>query len=263
MHKRYMLKTEKRFKMIYIATHKSFSVPKYNGYMPLQVGAEGKEDLGYLKDNVGENISQKNKNYCELTGVYWIWKNTNDEIKGLVHYRRYFNCSFKKSNIISDNAVKKILKKYDVILPFEMKLSTTVLDNYTEKCGFQKDVQLVREIIINKYPEYLKTYDDLWKDNKLRLFNMIIANKDIFDDYTNWLFDILFELEKKTDLSNYNDYQKRIYGFMSERLLNVYFRKNNIKVFECGVVPTEITWNLRKKLLTGLKRKYYYLKQMI
>lgn len=249
--------------MIYIATHKSFPVPAVQGYVPLQVGAEGKDDLGYLKDNTGENISKKNPNYCELTGVYWIWKNSNDKIKGLVHYRRYFNCSFNMKNIITEKDVRKILEKYDVILPFEMKLENTVLENYTAECGFQKDVDLVRDIIKEKYPDYLETYDELWKDHKLRLFNMIISNGKIFDDYTQWLFDILFELEKRTDISNYNDYQKRIYGFMSERLLNVYFRKNKLKIFECGVVPTEDRWPLSKRILTGFKRKFYYFRQLM
>lgn len=90
--------------MIYIATHKKFNVPNLNGYCALQVGAEGKEKYGYLRDNIGNHISGKNANYCELTGLYWIWKNTDDSYKGLVHYRRYFgrnNLSNKISDICS------------------------------------------------------------------------------------------------------------------------------------------------------------------
>ena len=68
--------------MIYIATHKKFNVPNLNGYCALQVGAEGKEKYGYLRDNIGNHISGKNANYCELTGLYWIWKNTDDSYKG-------------------------------------------------------------------------------------------------------------------------------------------------------------------------------------
>ena len=85
--------------MIYIAAHKEFDVPRLENYVPLQVGAEGKEDLGFLRDNTGDNISVKNPNFCELTGLYWIWKNTNDEYKGVVHYRGYF-C---KSNLSSNS----------------------------------------------------------------------------------------------------------------------------------------------------------------
>lgn len=246
--------------MIYVATHKEFDFQNMDGYCPLHVGAEGKKDLGYLRDNNGENISYKNKNYCELTGVYWIMKNSSENVKGLVHYRRYFSDTLTMK-ILNNVHVNKILSKYDVILPFERKMSHTVLENYKE-CGYEKDLIMVRKILLKKYPDYIECFDQLLEDHKIRLFNMIIAKKKIFDDYSNWLFDILFELEKQVDLTGYSDYQKRIYGFISERLLNVYFRKNNYKIFQCGVIPTEAKWSLRKRIATGFKRKILYLYQM-
>ena len=76
---------------IYIMAHKKFAPPEEKGNIPLQVGAALHEDLGYLRDDVGENISDRNQNYSELTGLYWIWKNEKEaDITGLVHYRRYF-----------------------------------------------------------------------------------------------------------------------------------------------------------------------------
>ena len=60
---------------IYIATHKKMKQFSLKNYSVLQVGAEGKESFGYLRDDSGDNISHKNPNYCELTGLYWIWKN--------------------------------------------------------------------------------------------------------------------------------------------------------------------------------------------
>ena len=107
--------------MIYIATHKKFNVPNLNGYCALQVGAEGKEKYGYLRDNIGNHISGKNANYCELTGLYWIWKNTDDSYKGLVHYRRYFgrnNLSNKISDICSYEYLLNCLKSVDIVLPY-------------------------------------------------------------------------------------------------------------------------------------------------
>lgn len=248
--------------MIYIAAHKSFTPPTLDGYVPLQVGASNNEDLGFTRDNTGDNISYKNKTYCELTGAYWIWKNTQDNYKGLVHYRRYFNCSLSMKNIITHQDVNKILNKYDAILPFEMKLKCSVEENYINNCGFDKDIELTRNIIRDKYNDYLDTFDDLWADNKLRLFNMIIAKSNVYDDYCKWLFEILSELEKMTDLSSYDDYQKRIYGFLGERLLNVYFRKNSYKIFQCGVIPTESKWSETKQITTGIKRRLYYIIQM-
>ena len=88
---------------IIVATHKKYWMPSDPVYFPIHVGAEGKKDpmghpldLGYIKDNTGENISDKNKNYCELTGLYWAWKNLNADYIGLAHYRRHFTVKNKK-----------------------------------------------------------------------------------------------------------------------------------------------------------------------
>lgn len=81
--------TDKNIKIL-IAAHKPYWMPKDPVYLPLHVGAEGKPDLGYTKDNTGDNISAKNPNFCELTGLYWAWKNLDADYLGLVHYRRYF-----------------------------------------------------------------------------------------------------------------------------------------------------------------------------
>lgn len=248
--------------MIYIATHKKFNVPNEPGYIPIQVGTEGKTKLGYLVDNTGDNISVKNANYCELTGLYWIWKNTSDDYKGLVHYRRYFSNSLKANEILKERYILRALKKFDVILPFRYTMDKSLIDDYCEISGFKKDLESVREIILSKYPNYLNTYDNTMNNNKIYFYNMIIARKNVFDNYCEWLFSILFELEKKVDLLGYNDYQKRIYGFLSERLLNVYFDYNNYKVFECGVINTEEDWGTWKKIRTALKRVLIFRTQL-
>ena len=147
--------------MIYIATHKKFEVPSVDGYVPIYVGAEGKQKLGYLSDNTGENISKKNKNYCELTGMYWVWKNTQDEYKGMVHYRRYFSNSLRKKYILKESTIKNILKKYDVILPFSVSLKKSLTEDFCEISGYKKDLDSVRNIIESKYPEYITTYDKI------------------------------------------------------------------------------------------------------
>ena len=79
---------------IIVATHKKYQMPTEEIYIPIHVGAEGKEKLEYVPDNTGENISVKNPYYCELTGLYWAWKNLDAEYIGLVHYRRYFTQKF-------------------------------------------------------------------------------------------------------------------------------------------------------------------------
>lgn len=102
---------------IIIATHKKYKMPSDHMYIPLHVGAEGKKDnngnpldLGYMKDNSGDNISRLNASFCELTGLYWAWKNLDADYIGLVHYRRHFSM---KNKMKFENVLKyKELKPY-------------------------------------------------------------------------------------------------------------------------------------------------------
>lgn len=99
---------------IYTMTHKKFDVPNDPMYVPLQVGAEGKEPLGYVRDNTGENISALNCYYSELTGVYWIWKNdTESDIVGVCHYRRYL--LNEKGVMFRKEEIEKLLSEYDCL----------------------------------------------------------------------------------------------------------------------------------------------------
>ena len=108
---------EKNIK-IYVAAHKEANFPKDKIYVPIQVGAEGKKDLGYVRDNTGDNIAKKNANYCELTALYWIWKNIcNVTNVGICHYRRYF-----AKNIWSNNERKFIDKETIMIITSDNKL---------------------------------------------------------------------------------------------------------------------------------------------
>ena len=81
---------------VIVAAHKKYQMPKDTMYIPVQVGAEGKNIIEeYKQDSEGENISNKNPYYCELTGLYWAWKNLEADYIGLVHYRRYFTKNVK------------------------------------------------------------------------------------------------------------------------------------------------------------------------
>ena len=229
--------------MIYIATHKKFNVPNLNGYCALQVGAEGKEKYGYLRDNIGNHISGKNANYCELTGLYWIWKNTDDSYKGLVHYRRYFGRN-NLSNIISDicsyEYLLNCLKSVDIVLPYVEYFKQNAKEEILLHCCTEEIFDKLRQIIETKYPDYIETYDRYFNENKASLFNMLFCKREIFDAYCEWLFSILFVLEKQVDLAKLNTYQQRLYGFLSERLLNVWVIKNKLVVKHLPVIHMEL-----------------------
>lgn len=214
---------------IYVMTHKKYSKPDLPEYMMLQVGAALHEDLGYTADNTGDNISDKNPNFCELTGIYWLWKNISCDIIGICHYRRYFVID---ENFLNKGQVESILIDHDVILPYPMATDNGSLYNHYKKRHNINDMDIVRDIISEKYPEYLNSFDFCMSRNLMSVGNMIVTRKNIFDKYCRWLFDILFEAERRIDISGYDEYQARIFGFMSERLLRVFFLHHKYRVKE-------------------------------
>lgn len=226
---------------IYIAAHKSFNVPSNDIYVPLHVGAKGKESLGYTLDCSGDNISLKNPYFCELTGLYWIWKNCKADYVGLVHYRRYFyKSSFSNINkILNRDDIIKILNSNDIILSQRGYTWGSSVKGQYEKKHIKKDLDKCEKILKSKYPDYSMYFDKVFNGDHYCPFNMIICKKELFNNYCEWLFDILFELEKEIDLSNREVYNARVYGFLSERLLNVWVLKNNLKVKELPVFNNE------------------------
>lgn len=235
---------------IFIAAHKLADFPKNGIYIPLHVGAKGKDDLGLQKDSDGKNISEKNANYCELTGLYWIWKNCKSDIVGLVHYRRYFYNKFlfnKKNDILTKDNIKKILKKNDIIVAQRGYTWKSTVKNQYEKYHIKDDLDKCEKILKKMYPDYSNSFDIVFNGNSYCPYNMIITKKYIFDDYCKWLFSIFFELEKQVDMENRDKYNARVYGFLSERLLNVWLIKNNnYTVIEKPVYNKENTFFIQE-----------------
>lgn len=244
---------------IIIATHKTYQMPKDSMYLPLQVGAEGKADLGYVKDNSGDNISERNANYCELTGLYWAWKNLDADYIGLAHYRRHFCLKSSKGDkwqkILTKEQLEPLLQKHDIILPNPRNyFIETNYDQYVH-AHHAEDLDTTREILQERYPDYLPIYDDYMKRTIGHRFNMFIMKKEIFDAYCSWLFEILFELEKSLDISDYSKNDARVFGFVSERLIDVWIENNKLSYLEMPVEFMEKE-NWLKKGSAFLKRKF-------
>lgn len=244
---------------ILVATHKEYWMPKDEVYFPLHVGKEGKQDLGYVGDNTGENISAKNANYCELTGLYWAWKNLECEYIGLCHYRRYFSKGSvgkdKKAAILHKDDYEKLLQKYDALLPKKRNYFIETVCSQYEHAHNKRDLDEVENIVKELYPEYSEGFTKVMNRTKLHILNMFVMKKDKFDEYCKWLFDILFELEKRIDITSYNQYEARVFGFLSERLFNVWLEKQNLNCCEVPVVFLEKQdWG--KKIYEFLKRKF-------
>ena len=243
---------------IIVATHKAYQMPADSIYVPVQVGAEGKASLGYVVDNTGDNISAKNKSYCELTGLYWAWKNLDADYIGLAHYRRHFSIKSKGdkwASILTTEELATLVQDYDVILP--KPRNYFIESNYSQYVHAHHaiDLDTTREIISEKYPGYLKAYDAYMKRTIGHRFNMFIMKKEKFNDYCGWLFDILFELEKRLDISQYNQNDSRVFGFVSERLIDVWLETNSIKYKEIPCMFME-KQNWIVKGFNFLKRKF-------
>ena len=225
---------------ILVAAHKKFPMPEKKGYLPILVGATKnyKPGIEYQRDDEGENISAKNPNYNELTAVYWAWKNLkNVDAIGLVHYRRLFFDSkpYNLNNVISIENVEKLLTKYDVILP--KKRNYYIETNYSHyiHAHHKEPLDKTREIIVQYYPNYLSNYDKVRHRTPAHMFNMFIMKREAFDSYCQFVFSVLKRLEDKIDISDYSVQEARVFGYISELLMDVWLETNNYPA-------TEVKW---------------------
>lgn len=248
---------------IIVATHKKYQMPEDSTYLPLHVGCEGKESISYTGDNTGNNISFKNPNFCELTGLYWAWKNLDADYIGLSHYRRHFTCSKripKKEEdkfkiLLNREQVEKILETTDIILPKKRKYYIENLYNHYKHTMYIEPLDETRKIIEEQCPEYLKEFDKLHKRTSAHMFNMFIMKKEYLDKYCNWVFNILFELEKRIDPKQYDSFHARYLGRISELLLDVWINTNNLKYEEVKVLDMQnVNWF--KKGMAFLQAKF-------
>jgi lipopolysaccharide biosynthesis glycosyltransferase len=200
-------------------------------------------------DDTGDNISQKRDSFCELTVLYWAWKNVKADYYGLCHYRRYFSFSEKK---FSENAVgcivspeiseeeidkfgihedvmRKKIEQYDVITTPAVSVTNDGGDSVYDFCirhpeaYIKEDIDATLQIIDEKYAEYSEDAREFFNSRSNRWYHCNIMKRELFYDYCSWLFDILFELEKRIDFSTHNYEQTRIVGVMGERLFGVYY----------------------------------------
>ncbi len=147
---------------IIIATHKKYRMPDDEMYIPVQVGAEGKDDLGYTRDNTGDNISNLNSQYCELTGLYWAWKNLDADYVGLAHYRRHFRVKNKTKDpfdcVLTSKEAEELLKDNDILVTKRRNYYIeTIYDHYVHTL-YPEPLDETRKIIEEKCPEYLPAF---------------------------------------------------------------------------------------------------------
>lgn len=233
--------------IIYVLTHKKFN-EKYDNdlYKPLLNGSYFiSERLDYIKDNTGENISKLNPYYAELTGEYWAWKNSDADIIGFNHYRRWFARNIKFDKLTKEDIIND-LKTNDIILPQKSIVKKSIknqiingLEKYPDYGAKWEDYVKLANILKEDFPEYYDTFNKIMNGNKCYSNNMFICKSELADKYFSWLFKVIAKLEPEIDFSKYPENNKRIFGFFSETLLTVFVEKHNLKVKEHYLILTE------------------------
>ncbi|ANZ57747.1 exopolysaccharide biosynthesis protein [Fructilactobacillus lindneri] len=244
---------------ILVASHKDSPMPKDKMYLPVLVGADKNYNgqKGFQPDNQGNDISSKNPNYNELTAIYWAWKNLhNVDAIGLVHYRRLFSKGHARllENVLTENQVIKMLEKAPVILPRKRHYFVETIKSHYIHSHYQEPLDVTREVIKKDFPDYLCSFDNVMKSRSAHMFNMFIMKTDYFDDYCEWLFSILNKVESKIDISEYSVQEARVFGYLSELLMDVWIQKNNVKYTECNWIQIGDR-HLIKKAFGFIKRK--------
>lgn len=229
---------------ILVCNHKEYQFIKNDCIIPIHVGKSlSNVELNYcISDNTGDNISYKNQYWCELTALYWAWKNLDADYYGLMHYRRYLSfedntnysiiTSVNNEKFLKDLSCEKIqnmCQNYDIITSPVWKIHPVGLENclmssYEFYCKehIKSDIDVTISVIKEKFPEYYYATLDYMSSNYSFFMNIMVLKKELFDKYCVFLFGVLEEVEKRIDLSNRDSYQKRVFGFIAERLSNIF-----------------------------------------
>ena len=236
---------------IFVSTHKMVDTFDSDILQPVQVGA-AKAASRFpmcLQDDAGENISELNPMYCELTTQYWAWKNVDAQYYGFCHYRRYFDFSGTRHEEnafgeimderidaetqekygLTDDAIKAAVEGWDIVTTEVKDLTSfpsgtpTPYKQYAAAPYLKiADLERVTAILKQMHPDYAQDADAFLNGNKSCFCNMFVMKRDVFDEYCSWLFPILEEFCHQTDMSHYSREATRTPGHLSERLLNIF-----------------------------------------
>ena len=204
-------------------------------------GKEYAHSINSLTDDRGdEQISIKNPTFCELTALYWMWKNDiKSEYMGLNHYRRYF-LSNVSGQILTYSEINSLMSKCDIVLSSRIRFKSSVRMHLYRTSCYIKDVELMEMIVRKMSPDYSPILSKYLEGNVMSYANMFIMSRYNLDNYCEWLFSILFEMEKEENMEGYTNPEKRLYGYLGELLINVWAEYNKLKVIELPVYNVEV-----------------------
>lgn len=216
---------------VYVARSTSDQILKEEPQMrsfeiPIQVGAAlADRQIAAVLDDEGENISEKNKKYCELTALYWIWKHEKTQYLGLSHYRRRFAITEQMAEKLPESDI-------DVVTTVPVLNINGVKQQYCSD-HIERDWDICMKAVRELSPHYAAAADQIQRGTYYYAYNMLIARREILDQYCEWLFPILFQCEKKIG-ERKEAYQGRYIGFLAERLMTI-FLEHHRKEFKQAI----------------------------
>lgn len=236
---------------LFVCCHQRVQVPKHPLLVPIQVGAALADThfSGYLHDDTGDNISAKNRSYCELTAQYWAWKNIEADYYGFFHYRRYLYPDIKMKlpyrvereasldllGTLGYAEFEQLIRQYDIIVPKGENMYMPVWRHYASAPFHHKeDLELTVQIARKLHPNYIQAIETYLSGTICYFGNIFIMRQEIFRDYCSWLFPILEEFDRQADTAHDSVQEKRVDGYLAERLLGSYvtFQLGKLKMLE-------------------------------
>lgn len=228
---------------IVVAAHKPYWMPSDPMYVPVSVGAFDKDSIpGFVPDSVGDNISKKNPRYCELTALYWAWKNIDADYIGLVHYRRYFAGHGERGILRSDEALR-LISSDSVVLPRKRNYYIETVGSHYAHTFDATHIDVVRKALQELSPDVLEAFELHLNSRSGHIWNMNIMRRDILDKWCSWLFPLLREVEARIVFDGMTPFEARVVGRLSERLIDPWLLVNGLKYTETDVIEMEkVNW---------------------
>lgn len=240
-----------------VAAHKPYRMPDDPVYVPMHVGRalhpERADEFGsaFVGDDTGDSISAKNAWYSELTALYWMWKNCDAEYKGLVHYRRHFatmdparrRSQDRFDRIASGDDIRAALEGAPIIVPKARNYYIETIESHYRHTLPGEQIDVLREVVGELHSEYAKALEDVLSGTRAHMFNMMVIRADLLDGYCSWLFPLLDEITVRLNPADYDDFNARYPGRLSERLLDVWLKVDGVPYVEMPVVsPESVNW---------------------
>ena len=229
---------------ILVAAHKPYWMPDDPLYVPVQVNcASGAEPIdGYERDDAGDSISHKNDRYSELTALWWGWRNLDCDALGLVHYRRHFAGAGERG-VLEGVEARTLLEQVPAVVPKARNYVIESVASHYAHTHTAAHLEALRAAVDEVSPGRLHVFDVQMASTKAHMFNMLLMRREVLDPYCTWLFDVLEATERRIDFSGLSAFQTRCIGRLSEFLLDVWLRTEDVPFAEVRLRELEgVNW---------------------